>query len=257
MSQSPFISATQSSIQPIWFALLLLLVASVGVSCEKETIEPTTQTGTVSGKVTDAAGKPMAGVKVTAEHTVWHSTYAIAETNQNGHYKIVLPDHPAGNWTVKSQCSKVAYDQTYVFDLDGNTAPVAATGEAVRNFTWKLSGPKNTGNGFYGAHVDLYAFGVEVPLEEIKLVFTPVESTLIDGSLANTIERKVEDIAGTYRVKDIPIGKYSVKAVYAGKTFLLDNRHKDDSPEVTQTVVFGKYGFLAETEYNIEFWISQ
>jgi hypothetical protein len=37
----------------------------------------------------------------------------------------------------------------------------------------------------------------------------------------------------------------------------LDNRHQEDAAETTKPVVFGKNGLLAETEYNIEFWISE
>jgi hypothetical protein len=59
-------------------------------------------------------------------------------------------------------------------------------------------------------------------------------------------------------VKDIPIGKYSVKAIYPGKTLLLENRHMDnDDAAIDKQVVFGKNGNLGETEYNIEFWVSE
>ena len=37
----------------------------------------------------------------------------------------------------------------------------------------------------------------------------------------------------------------------------LDNRHEEDTPAVDKTVVFGKYSYLGETEYNIEFWLSE
>jgi hypothetical protein len=37
----------------------------------------------------------------------------------------------------------------------------------------------------------------------------------------------------------------------------LDNRHEDDIPEAEKTVVFGKNGNLAETEYNIEFFVTE
>jgi hypothetical protein len=45
--------------------------------------------------------------------------------------------------------------------------------------------------------------------------------------------------------------------VYAGKTLLLDNRHDSGDPAITKEVVFGKKGNLGETEYNIEFWVSE
>ena len=115
--------------------------------------------------------------------------------------------------------------------------------------------PGNT--GFYGAHLDLYAFGTDIQLDKIKLVFTPLEPLLIDGSPAIPFEKMVEDVAGTYMARDIPIGKYSVAAAYPGKALLLDNRHLDDPLATNKTVVFGKYGPLANTEYNIEFWVSE
>jgi hypothetical protein len=58
-------------------------------------------------------------------------------------------------------------------------------------------------------------------------------------------------------VRDVPVGKYRVKAVYGGKTLLLKNRHLDEQPGVSKAVVFGKSGYLSETEYNIEFWLSE
>jgi hypothetical protein len=105
--------------------------------------------------------------------------------------------------------------------------------------------------------VDLYQFGTDVDPSQVKLEFTPLENTLIDGTPAVAFERPVHDVAGTFMVTDVPIGKYTVKAVFPGKTLLLDNRHDDEEPAVSKTVVFGKNGYLGETEYNIEFWLSE
>ncbi|HTN07495.1 hypothetical protein [Agriterribacter sp.] len=58
-------------------------------------------------------------------------------------------------------------------------------------------------------------------------------------------------------VKDVPIGKYTIKAVYAGEKLLLNNRRSDDNNEESKTVIFGKYGYLGETEYNTEFYITK
>ena len=202
----------------------------------------------------------MPGVKIVIEHTVWHSTYLYATTAADGYYKAALPAEPAGNWTAKGQVERSAYGQDYTFDLyPANTLTFNKDSSAVRNFTWKLSGERPTHGGYYGAHADLYQFGTDVPMDKVRLVFTPYagESTLIDGSPAVAIERNVEDIAGTFMVKDIPIGKYSVEAVYLGKTLLLDNRHAEGEPQKSQVVIFGKNGYLGETEYNIEFWLSE
>ena len=171
-----------------------------------------------------------------------------------------IPAEPAGSWSAKAQISKSKYGQNYIFDLAADKPdPFTAKEGAERNFVWKLSGKRSGSDAYYGAHVDLYQFGVSVPMNEIKLILTPYpgETMLIDGSPAVAIERNIEDVAGTFMVKDIPIGKYQVKAVYPGKTLLMDYRHNSGNPEITKTVVFGKHGFLAATEYNIEFWLSE
>jgi hypothetical protein len=191
---------------------------------------------------------------------VWYDTYIKGISDATGNYKIAIPVQPAGSWTAKAQISKTAWGQNYIFDLATDKPdPFTAKEGAQRNFAWKLNGKRPGSDTYYGAHVDLYQFGVSVPMTEIKLVFTPYpgETTLIDGSPAVTIERTIEDVAGTFMATDIPIGKYSVKAVYSGKTLLLDYRHNSGSPDVNKTVVFGKYGYLAATEYNITFWLSE
>jgi hypothetical protein len=212
---------------------------------------------TVSGTVTDSRGNPLAGVQITIEHTVWQGTYVRAVTNSKGKYKITIPVNPAGSWTAKAKLTKKAYGQQYVFDLDGNSAPFTQTQSVTRNFTWKLSGQKPGTDSYYGAHVDLYQWGTDANMTKVKVVFTPIADTLIDGSPAISFERLVEDVAGTFMAKDVPIGKYMIKAKYPGKILYLDNRHNSGNPKVSKQVIFGKYGFLAETEYNIEFWLSE
>ena len=247
--------------KPVMHLIVLLLLISYSLSaCKKDTTAPPqSASGYVTGRITDAAGNPLQGVKVTIEHTVWHDSYVFATTDNNGNYKAAIPAEPAGDWTAKAQIKRSAYGQEYTFDLaPGSTDAFNRTSAVVRDFTWKLSGERPEAGTYYGAHVDLYQFGTDVPIDKVKLIFTPIESTLIDGSPATTIERTVEDVAGTFMVKDIPIGKYSVKAVYTGKTLLLDNRHNDnDAPSVEQPLVFGKYGYLGSTEYNAEFWLSE
>jgi len=228
------------------------------LDCQKDkTDNNSSANGTVRGAITDSKGQPLANVKVTIEHTVWFDKYVYGYTNNQGAYSVEVPADPAGSWTAKAQVEKSAYGQTYRFDLDpSSTAAFSRSESAQRNFTWKLSGAK-PGGGFYGAHVDLYAFGTDVQPQQVKLVFTPVSNTLIDGTAATAFERMVEDVAGTFMVKDIPVGKYKVKAVLAGKTLLLDNRHDNNDAALEKEVVFGKNSNLGETEYNIEFWLTE
>ncbi|HEY6901976.1 MAG TPA: carboxypeptidase-like regulatory domain-containing protein, partial [Puia sp.] len=152
--------------------------------------------GSVTGKVIDSRGNVLGGIKVTIEHTVWAASYVFATTDNNGNYKATLPGEPAGSWTAKAQLEKSAYGQQYKFDLVvDRTDPFTRDQATVRNFTWKLSGQR-PGGGFYGAHVDIYSFGTDVDPSQVKLVFTPVESTLIDGTPAAAFERQVRDVAG-------------------------------------------------------------
>lgn len=245
--------------------LLPLLCSAVVTACSKDAASPDdpateTKSGVVTGIVTDAKNLPVQGAKITIEHTVWYNGYLLAASNNEGKYEVSLPNDPAGDWTAKAQLTKNAYGQTYTFDLEpDNTVTFSKASGAVRNFKWKLSGLRSGGTGYYGAHVDLYLFGADVDMTKIRLSFTPYpgETNLIDGTVATSFERPVEDVAGTFMVKDIPIGKYTVKAVYNGKTLLLNNRHLDDNNEETKTVIFGKNAYLGETEYNIEFYITE
>ncbi len=240
----------------------ILMLSGTFFSCSKDHMEPNPVPGkpnTVTGRVVDAKGTAIQGATVVAEHTVWYDTHINGSSDVGGQYKITIPAEPKGSWTAKAQLSKTAWGQTYKFDLAVDKPdPFPGTVGAERNFTWKLSGLRAGTGGYYGAHADVYAFGVSVPMEEVKLIFTPVPGEkLIDGSVATVIERVIEDVAGTYMAKDIPVGKYTVKAMHGNKTLLLDYRHDSGKPEVSKTVVFGKYGHLVDTEYNISFWLSE
>src|SRR5689334_10324191 len=97
-----------------------ILFSAAMMGCKKDATDniPATGAGIVKGKITDAAGHPLSGVKVTIEHTVWYDNYVYAQTNTNGEYVANLPGEPAGDWTAKAQLEKTVYGQTYKFDLD-------------------------------------------------------------------------------------------------------------------------------------------
>lgn len=241
------------------FFLTFTLILS-GAACKKEEVSNSTsapEKGTLTGKVSFANGNPLPNAKVIAEHTVWFGTSVEKVSNNNGLFSIKMPVNPAGSWTAKAQVQFSRWGQNYKADLHpGSTAAFSITDAPVRNFSWQLKGAKPTG-GFYGAHVDLYASGLTVNLEEITIKLTPLDPQLADGSTAQVIERRPEDIAGTFMIKDVPLGKYKAEAFFPGRTILLRNRHNADPAATSQTVVFGKNGFLAETDYNIEFWVSE
>ena len=250
----------------VYSLLILFLYGAILPACSKNQSDknvsegPGAKAGTVSGIVSDTKNRPVKDAHITIEHTVWHGSYLLASSDHEGKYQVLLPDDPAGDWTAKAQLTKTAYGQTYKFDLEPDKADAfnKASG-AVRNFTWRLSGQRSGSSSYYGAHVDLYPFGADVDMTKVKLSFTPFpgETGLIDGTIATSFDRPIEEVAGTFMVKDVPIGKYTVKAVYPGKKLLLNNRHTDDNNEESKTVVFDKYGYLGETEYNIEFYVTE
>lgn len=245
--------------------LLSIICSTIVTSCGKDhtlpdTPVPGTKNGVVTGMITDAKNLPVKDVLITIEHTVWYNCYLFTSSNNEGKYEVSLPNEPAGDWTAKAQFTKTAYGQTYQFDLEpDNTGAFSKATAAVRNFRWKLSGQRPGGTGYYGAHIDLYPLGIDLDMTKIKLLFTPYpgETNLIDGTVATAFERQVENIAGTFMAKDIPIGKFMVKAFYNDKTLLLNNRHLEDNNEEAKTVIFNKNGYLGETEYNIEFYVTE
>lgn len=238
------------------YAGIFLIMPLSLTACTKE--ETKANQATVTGKITDANDHPLNAVKTSIEHTVWLDNYVFAVTDDNGMYKANLPSEPAGTWTAKAQLERTAYGKTYKFDLEpSSTEPFDKNNKVVRNFTWKLTGKRSGSEKFYGAHIDLYTFGTTISLQDVNLILTPLEPTLIDGSPAQTLEKTVADISGTFMATDIPVGRYSVKAVYQNKTLSIDNRHDDGQPALSKEVVFGKSGYLGETEYNIEFWVTE
>jgi len=244
--------------QLIAYTCILLTVPLSLTACSKEATGSKDDNTTITGKITDAEGHPLKAVKATIEHTLWLDNYVFAVTDDNGMYKANLPSEPAGTWTAKAQLERTAYGKTYKFDLEpSSTDPFDKNSKVIRNFTWKLTGKKPGSEKPYGAHIDLYTFGTEVSLQDVKLILTPLEATLIDGSTAQPLEKTVQDISGTFMATDIPIGRYTVQAVYKGKILSIDNRHEDGQPAQSKEVVFGKNGYLGETEYNIEFWVTE
>lgn len=243
--------------------LMVLACTAAFGSCKKADSFPRsgeTDQGIVTGTVTDEQNNPVKGADIIVEHTVWLDNYLFAISNDVGKYEIILPENPSGDWTVKAQLSKAAYGQTYKFDLEADNTGIFNNAKSDKcNFKWKLSGVRNDGSGYYGAHIDLYPFATDVDMSKIKILLTPFpsETTLIDGSIATTFERAVEEVAGIFMVKDVPIGKYTIQLEYPGRKLLLNNRDAEDQNEEIKTVVFGKNGFLGETEYNIEFYVTE
>jgi hypothetical protein len=202
--------------------VVILWVAAVMAACEEDKpggggpnggnsgVEP----GVVKGLVVDTQGKPLPNLKVVVENTVFHASYVYATTGQDGRYRAEVPN---GGWKVSVQLERQFQGRTYKFDLHPDNANgFTGTEGAIRNFSWKLSGPRPEGNRFYGGSATVYrALGDDGPfyeMTEVELTFTP-DGPLIDGSTGQPVTGRPE--SGSDQVRDIPVGRYVITARHA------------------------------------------
>ena len=170
--------------------------------------------GFVRGTVVDAAGRPLAGVQVFADNTLYYNANAIGVTDAQGRYRVDVRE-PIGTWHVSARLERTYHGRTYEFDLHpDNDAAFPGVDGAVRNFEWRLSGATPTGDD-YGARAYVYvnasADGTVHPAySDVEVTFTP-DGPLPDGSAGTPVTARLE----TFRVEDVPLGRYVVTADHA------------------------------------------
>lgn len=217
-------------------ALLLISCFNACENSQRKYNEPKPEKGSVSGIATDAKGFPLKGVTIHLSHTVWTDKNLSAKTDSSGFYKIILPAEPRGNWNIKASYATRAYDQFYNFELDANdNSSFGGVRGAIRNFKWKLSG-ENIG-GEYGATIHVHQKHYAIPLHEVKLILSPVDELLIDGSDARAMEKQLRNVGGTYMASDVPVGRYLVQALRDGKPLKLAHG-KTSSAKNTVEITF-------------------
>ncbi|MVM41677.1 carboxypeptidase regulatory-like domain-containing protein [Spirosoma sp. HMF3257] len=206
------------------FTLLGLLTGG-GCTPSGADPEPGKQTGGyLSGRVVDTQGKPLPGVTIIADNTMFYNNNILATSDANGNYRIQTPN---GSWVATAQIRRTYNGKGYMLDLEADkTDAFSGNDGAVRNFQWKLSGEKPDYPGaFYGGTVDVTNEIGKGPYdtENIDFTFTPV-GPLIDGSIGKPVVYRYD----TYynRIPDVPIGRYKISAIYkpTGTKLLLRNR---------------------------------
>ncbi len=175
---------------------------------------PTSGQYTMSGVVRNSAGQPVAGAKVFAGHTVYYNTNALGTTDASGRYSVSIRE-PAGSWYAGGQVTREYHGRTYTFELHpDNPAPFNGAVGAVRNFEWRLTGPRPDG-GTYGGTVVVYAdfFDPELLdlLDDVQLILRP-DGPLVDGSPGEVITSGLSQTPEGDGVRDVPIGQYRVTA---------------------------------------------
>lgn len=210
--------------------------------------------GLVKGRVADEKNNPIAGAKVVIENTVFYATYVYATTDKDGRYAAKVPN---GSWNVSVRIEKSFAGKIYRFDLHPDDAsPFAGTAGAVRNFVWKISGPRPEG-GFYGSDLAVYNQpGTSLSLEDVVMTLTPV-GELINGTKGDIVQKGLTDIGGGEDgVRDVPLGQYKITAAKKdGTTLKIRLRNKGNYAD-SYTAVF-EAGFTGLTHYKIAVQVSE
>jgi hypothetical protein len=205
---------------------LVGLLGAVGGCSKEEGGGPQQQKGSVSGKVVDAQGQALSGAIITAAHTQFYDSNVQATSGSEGTYRADL-SNLSGAWRATAELKRQYNGKSYTFSLDPND-PNSFIGSdgAVRNFTWKLTGPRPEGLGDYGGFVAVYVDQFQDPAdpsapitnEDIELALTPT-GKLVDGSMGQPITRKLVRTPDGEAVTDVPVGTYTMTARYvpAGK----------------------------------------
>ncbi|GAB4014653.1 carboxypeptidase-like regulatory domain-containing protein [Spirosoma koreense] len=194
-------------------------------ACTKKSVDPDApnsgggsgKEGYLIGKVTDPQGKPLPRATIFVDHTVFTGDGPEVTTAADGTYKVQLVEF-AGEWIAKGFILKQYNDHVYKIALDPeNIDPFTSDEKPVRNFQWKLTGhiPDLSLDLYYGGTMemfrDLNADGLW-DNENVEFTLTPV-GPLIDGSAGSVLKlrakKRYDDL-----IKDIPMGRYKITAVY-------------------------------------------
>ncbi len=201
----------------------------VNGSMRQGDIEP----GVLKGRVVDAAGSPIQGAEVVADNQLLYDSNGVVRTNDDGFYRVETnigaTFHATG--TVTRQYNGQDYTLNLAPDDDG---PFAGPSGAIRNFTWKLSGKRADGLGFYGGKV-LFNLDITDPLnpnafledEKVQLTLTP-DGPLIDGSEGSPIVGMATRNGDGSGLEDVPIGRYRITADYEGRPLAVKPRRGGD-----------------------------
>src|SRR5690606_7243384 len=93
--------------------------------------------GYVTGIAKDNAGRPLNGVKIIIDHSIFFNAGIHTVTNNEGKFQIEIPQ---GSWYAFATYDVVYNNKTYTFYLKPDNASGFGGEGAVRNFEWKLTG---------------------------------------------------------------------------------------------------------------------
>lgn len=194
----------------------------------------------IKGQVADNQGNSIAGVEVYAYNTFVSSSYIGAVTDEEGKYRIELPQitttytmyaiHEVQYNGQQFTVNPVAEDESIIAGRDG----------AIRNLVWNIN------VGKLGVYSSDYMYphdedAPEVEYEDIELTLEPV-GKLLDGSTGVTIVDRVTNLE-----KDVPVGVYKITAVWKPKGYppvKMLVRSGGDNPAESATLGFDERNYL-------------
>lgn len=164
----------------------------------------------VTGRVSKPDGTPLAGAEVWADNTLGYNSNALAMSGADGTYRIELPRSDSLTWRMGGHLAINYLGEQYSMDLEVDPTPFGSAEGAIRDFSWKLSGPRlDDPDRNYGGLVYVYE-SLEsngLPDGEIVIEFEP-DGPLIDGSAGEPLTRAVDG----NQIEDVPVGRYVVSA---------------------------------------------
>ena len=197
-----------------------------GASAPEASATASVEANTVTGRVTDAAGNPIAGVEVFADHTLLYDANLLARTDADGYYRIDLGAVSPSSWTVGAYLTRDFHGTKYEMRLHPeNPDPFTGHDGAVRNLHWLLTGEDGNG-GALGAQGYVYQEGGFVEPNELRIDLTPIE--LIDGTRGGETVTRIPVGSTLY---DVAIGRYTVVV-----------RHESPDGRVTVLPVRERFG---------------
>ncbi|GAB3921033.1 carboxypeptidase regulatory-like domain-containing protein [Larkinella terrae] len=232
-------------------ALILMGSLTSMTSCKSNSPGPDTEnpggptagkSGYLLGKVTDPQGNPLPRATVYTENDVFKGRGVEVSSGADGTYKIQLVKD-LGQWNVRGYILKQYNGKVYKIQLDPeNPDSFTEAEKPVRNFQWKLTGhiPDLSLDLYYGGTMEMFRDLNANELydnENVEFTFKP-EGKLIDGSTGKTLKIQAKKRYNTI-IKDIPIGRYTVTAIYkpTGEQLLVSDAWGDDfvnyKPSVT------------------------
>lgn len=166
----------------------------------------------VMGTAVDAKGKPLAGVSIIIDNTIFSNTYVTATTNEKGEYKVRVPN--VGAWMVYAKHTFQYAGHEYEMYLRPDSSEGFIGNEQItRNFTWELTGRKPLPlSGHFGGSIEIVK-GIGSMIfdpQNIVFTFTPT-APLIDGSTGEVITTRCDSNS---MIEDVPMGKYNITAEY-------------------------------------------